>query len=215
MGMGAATAAALLLVPGPMRQTEHDTTLDLQRFLRTECEYKGIVATFGEVTRAYALKVYDRPRLLRWEAQPNPHSPETETLITGVFSADSLKEYAHAVQSDIAAARKEALPVFGVTWRLKTLGALRVSDYDLYARDALDVFRHTVEDLLDQIVLVTHASTIRVGAGAGFTKIKEVEAGTMLFEKRRQGQWSYVRIPESKTVGWVERHNLRAVGHER
>ena len=89
VGMGAATAAALLLVPGPMRQTEHDTTLDLQRFLRTECEYKGIVATFEELTRAYALKVYDRPRLLRWEAQPNPHSPETETLITGVFSADS------------------------------------------------------------------------------------------------------------------------------
>ena len=41
--------------------------LDIDALQRAECEYRGIVARFDELTRAYILQVYEDGQLLRWQ----------------------------------------------------------------------------------------------------------------------------------------------------
>ena len=87
-------APALVLLPSPNPSVERDMALDIDGLQRAECEYRGIVARFDELTRAYILQAYEDGQLLRWQAQPSPYNPETETLITAVFTATGPKESA-------------------------------------------------------------------------------------------------------------------------
>ena len=81
-----ALAPALVLLPSPNPSVVRDMARDIDALQRAECEYRGIVARFDELTRAYILQVYEDGELLRWQAQPSPYNPETETLVTAVFT---------------------------------------------------------------------------------------------------------------------------------
>ena len=48
-------APALVLLPSPNPSVERDIALDIDGLQRAECEYRGIVARFDELTRAYIL----------------------------------------------------------------------------------------------------------------------------------------------------------------
>ena len=98
----------LILLPAPGPSIERDMAKDIDRLQRAECEYKGITASFDELTRAYILKVYEQGELLRWQAEPSPFNPETETLVTAVFSAKRQKIPADTAA--IAQIRNEAPP---------------------------------------------------------------------------------------------------------
>ena len=119
-------APALVLLPSPNPSVERDMALDIDGLQRAECEYRGIAASFDELTRAYILQAYEDGHLLRWQAQPSPYNPETETLVTAVFTAAGPKasapvpELAHLrAQSGTAGA--------GITWRYSKLAAVRVA----------------------------------------------------------------------------------------
>ena len=73
--------AAIPLIPDPPVPVERVPALDLERVRSAECEYRGITASFDELTRAYALTAFQSPRLQGWRARPNPASPETEALV--------------------------------------------------------------------------------------------------------------------------------------
>ncbi|MCY3668680.1 MAG: hypothetical protein OXH81_23720, partial [Gemmatimonadetes bacterium] len=68
-------APALVLLPSPNPSVVRDMARDIDDLQRAECEYRGIAASFDELTRAYILQVYEDGQLLRWQAQPSPYNP--------------------------------------------------------------------------------------------------------------------------------------------
>ena len=88
----AALVPALVLLPPPLPGTHRDAAREIGLLQRAECEYQGIAASYDEVTRAYLVEVYKGGRLIRWQARPSPRNPETETLVTAVFTAAEERE---------------------------------------------------------------------------------------------------------------------------
>ena len=75
-------AVASALIPNPAYRAERNAPLDIALVKSAACEYRGITASFEELTWAYALKAYDDPELLGWEARPGPGNPDSESLVT-------------------------------------------------------------------------------------------------------------------------------------
>lgn len=198
----------MALVPGSAPRVERNAEQDLATVKLAECEYRGIVAPFEELTRAYALSVYDSPQLVRWESRPSPQDPEREALVTAVFTTAGLRPDAAPAAPPILEARRQALPAFGVTWRLNTLAVTRVTAYNEYAKDALLVYQQTVNHFISQMVVTVAAVVLRAGPGPQHAEVAAVTAGTVLLQERAEGGWSSVRIPASSTTGWVEAERL-------
>ena len=83
-GVAAVVVVAAAFIPGSAYRVERNLPLDIELVRSAECEYRGITASFEELTRAYALKAYDGSELLGWEARPG-QNPDTEALVTGRF----------------------------------------------------------------------------------------------------------------------------------
>ncbi|MEW6755885.1 MAG: hypothetical protein AB1505_33645, partial [Candidatus Latescibacterota bacterium] len=83
--LGWGLCLAGVLVPGPAPLPKRDLSRDVAALQQAEVEYRGITTTFGELTRVYVLQSFRDGELLRWEAQPGPGDPGTETLVTAVF----------------------------------------------------------------------------------------------------------------------------------
>ncbi len=205
----------LLPLSGYRIERNRNTELDIARLRKTECEYRGIIANFEEVTRAYALVIYDQAKLVRWEARPSPYNPDTETLVTGLFTTTGPKSDAPPAEPRIEAARRQALPSFGVAWRYSSLGIILITAHNIYARDALAVFQQTVDGFINQMVLVTESVSLRAGPGQDFPVIEELKAGTMLLLEDQREHWSYIRIPSTQTKGWLYKQHLRSLSHAR
>ena len=214
--IGLVLALVAIFLPAPDHRVERDTTPEIAHLQQTECEYRGITATFETLTQAYALKIFDQARLERWEARPNPRHPDTETLITGIFTAAGLNpSVGSVVPRTIAEARRHALPSFGVIWCLGTLGAFRITAHNIYAKDAIEVFRETIDEFIAQMVLVTAPVDLREGPGESYLAVEHIEAGTVLLREDQQEEWSYVRIPKTRTSGWLKEAHLVVLDHVR
>ena len=209
--LGLCLALAIVLLPNPSPESKRNTAQDIDTLQRTECEYRGITASFDEVTRAYALETYEGSQLLRWEAEPSPLDPYNETLVTAVFTATKVNASAPAPYPFLADLRKRALPTFAVSWRFSTLAATRVEPYNDYARDALTIFQETVKGFRAQMVLVTESASLREGPGKEYDIIAEVAAATALLQQRQEKQWLYVRYPSSTRAGWLQQEVISSL----
>ena len=203
-------APALVLLPSPNPSVERDMTRDIDALQRAECEYRGIAASFDELTRAYILQVYEGGQLLRWQAQPSPYNPETETLVTAVFTAAGpkasapLPELAHLrVQSRTAGA--------GVTWRYSKLAAVQVSPHGDLARDALAVFRATVDGFVERMVYAPTGGVLHTAPAPNAPTLTRVEAGAVLLVEEERAGYVRVRQPPAGAAGWLERKHVRAI----
>lgn len=200
----AANALALVLIFMPTLgpSVRRDTDRDLAALRQSECEYRGITATYDEVTRAYILAVYSKGQLVRWQAQPSPQNPDSETLVTAIFSIESiLKDDERAF---IRSLRKKAPPHVGITWRYSTLAATRIAPANDYARDALETFTHTVNDFMARMVVSTADLQLAEAPFLNPNDSLRVDKGTaLLVEDRHQG-WARVRQPSTTLSGWVD-----------
>ena len=210
-----ALALVLILFFLPVNRVHRNTELDLTRLQNSECEYRGIIASFEELTRAYALKIYEEMELVRWETRLSSKNPSTETLVTAIFTAAALKPYSHPVEPQIDAARRQAPPSFEVSWRYSSLGSILISADNIYARDALTVFQRTVDDFIAQMVLVAIPTALLQGPGPDYPIVEQVEAGTVLLLEEEHEHWSYVRIPAAKTAGWLKKEYLSVLDQPR
>ena len=199
---------ALVLLPSPDPGVKRDMARDIGQLQRAECEYRGITASFDEVTRAYILQVYEGGLLLRWQAQPSPFNPETETLITAVFTATGQK--APAPNPEIARFRAGS-QAEGITWRYSTLAATRISAHGDYAQDAMTVFRITVDDFVDRMVYAPTAVALRDATSPAGEVLAQIEAGTVLLVEEEREAWLHVRRPSSKETGWLPRSQVRFI----
>ena len=203
-----ALALAFILLFVPDHRVHRNTELDITRLQKSECEYRGISASFEEVTRAYALKIYQEMELVGWEARPSDKNPFTETVVTATFTAAALKPYRHPVEPQIDMARRRGLASFEVSWRYSTIGSISISADNIYARDALKVFQRTVDDFIAQMVLVASPTALLQGPGPDYPIVQQVEAGTVLLLEDEHEHWSYVRLPAAKTAGWLKKEHL-------
>ena len=156
--------AAIPLIPDPPAPVERAAALDVERVRSAECEYRGITASFDELTRAYALTAFESPRLQGWQARPNPASPETEALVTAAFLVAGVRPPEDG--AEVPDLRRRAGETLRVTWRLNSLAAVPVNAFDDYARDALDSFRRTVDDTLERMVYLARPAGLRDAPGA-------------------------------------------------
>ena len=214
-----ALATAIVLLPNPGHRVERNTELDIRKLQETDCEYRGITASFEEVSRAYALRTYEGSRLVRWEARPHSRNPDSETLVTAVFAASGQRAAAGPPPPPLVAeARRQASPSFHVTWCLRFLGDTRIGPHNIYARDAVAVFRQTVQDFVDRMIVVSAPAALRAGPGPAHVQIETLQAGAVLLRQESeedQEHWSYVRIPETQTTGWIEKEYLIAISETR
>lgn len=202
-------APALVLLPSPNSGLVRDMARDISGLQRAECQYRGIVARFDELTRAYILQVYDGGQLLRWQAQPSPYNPETETLVTAVFTAAGPK--ASAPVPELAHLRAQSGAGAGVTWRYSTLAAVRVAPHGDLARDAMAVFRATVDGFVERMVYAPGGGALRTAPAPSAPVLARVEAGAVLLVEEERAGYVRVRRPPASAAGWLERGHVRAV----
>ena len=203
-------APALVLLPSPNPSVERDMARDIDGLQRAECEYRGIVARFDELTRAYILQAYEDGQLLRWQAQPSPYNPETETLVTAVFAAAGPK--ASAPVPELAHLRTQSGSAgAGVTWRYSKLAAVRVAPHGDLARDAIAVFRATVDSFVERMVYAPADGVLRTAPDPSAPVIGRIEAGAVLLVEEERADYVRVRQPPATEAGWLERGQVRAV----
>ena len=202
-------APALILLPSPDPSIERDMALDIDGLQRAECEYRGIVASFDELTRAYILQAYEDGQLLRWQAQPSPYNPETETLVTAVFTATGPK--ASAPVPELAHLRTQSRAGADVTWRYSKLAVVRVAPHDDLAHDAMAVFKATVDSFVERMVYAPAGGVLRTAPDPNAPMLARIEAGAVLLVEEEQADYVRVRQPPTTAAGWLERKHVRAV----
>lgn len=210
--LGFLLCAALTLAPSPGQHITRNGALDITRVKSAQCEYRGITASFEELTRAYAIEVFEGAQFVGWQTRPSPRDPEHEALVIGVFTARALKPL--PASAPFLDARRQALPSFGVTWALGDLGAQRIAPYDDYARDALETFRQTVDNQLARMVFSLEAAQLRAGPGPDHPVEATVSPGTAMLREEERSGWIRVRVPATTTTGWLPQDQLRTLGHE-
>ena len=201
---------ASVFIPGSAYRVERNSSLDIELVKSAECEYRGITASFEELTRAYSLKAYDDPELLGWEVRPG-RNPDSEALVTCRFRVSGPKNSTEAEPS-VVELRRGAGSSLAVTWHLNTLAEIRITaGQDPYALDALEVFRQTIDDLLGRLVVLAESSSLREEPGSHSPILADVGAGDILLEEKRSPAWSFVRVPSTATAGWLYSKRLRRV----
>ncbi|MFH1567354.1 MAG: hypothetical protein ABIL09_05080 [Gemmatimonadota bacterium] len=196
--------AAAPFLPRVQRPLERNAALDVELVRSAECEYKGITASFEELTRAYALQVYEQPAFAGWTARPHPRYPETEALVSGRFAVAGLRA-AGPQPTGLAPQLRAAVDTsIEVTWCLNTLSGVRVTPGDGYARDALAVYRQTVDGFLGRMVYLTRDAPLRAEPSPAAAEVASLELGQVLLRERRDGRWVYARVPSSRTAGWLD-----------
>lgn len=201
--------AAIPLIPDPPKPVERVAESDLELVRAAECRYRGITANFDELTRAYALTAYSGSQLEGWSSRPNPLSPETEALVTCRFRVTGVRSDSAAGGTDRPELRNRVRDRLEVTWKLNTLASAQVTPHDGFAQDALDVFRHTVDGMLDRMVLLLETTSLH-RSPAGVETV-QLDGGTLLLREARDGDWTRVRVPSDTTAGWIHVDQLHSI----
>lgn len=207
---GLLVVAAIPLIPSRPDPVERVAELDIELVRSAECRYRGITASFDELTRAYALTTFVDAELEEWTSWPNPNHPDTEALVRGRFRVAGIKADAPAARGALTTEQRAAVEdVVDVTWMLSTVASVQVQTHSPLAQDALDVFRMTIDRLLDRMVYINDgADLLDAPDGVPLTRLT---AGTLLLHEQDQGPWSFVRVPSDTTAGWVLQDLLRPV----
>jgi hypothetical protein len=212
---------ALVLLPRPGTGPRRDVSRDVEGLRQAEGEYRGITATFEDMTRTYILEAYDGGDVVRWEGEPSPRNPDTETLVTAwcrLGKPRAVTDY--PLPDSIRALREQAGPLAPVVWRRSTLAAVRIEAGNLLAQDALAVFRFTVDRFVRSMVIADQGVVLRSAAALDGPVVRRVEPKTVLLREEAPAAappppgWSYVRVPSTPDRGWVETDRLASVRND-
>lgn len=201
-----------ILLPAPRPVIERDLDRDIEQLQRAECEYRGISASFDELTRAYILQVYNGGHLLRWQAEPSPFNPETETFITAVFTAKSQMQPTN--NAAIRQFRAESQTASGITWRYSTLAATRITPHSDFALDAMATFRKTVDDFLQRMVYAPTDIELRAHMSPDAAVLALIKHETVLLIEEEYADWLRVRQPSTTETGWLRRQQIQYIDEQ-
>ncbi len=222
MGLGLVLFLLIVLLPSPFGPPERDVTRDVYRLRQAECRYRGIPATFQDATQAYLLETYTEGEVLRWEGRPSPHNPDTETLVTAWCRVGAAKPVLDPVVPDsIRQLRRQAGSRIPVTWSYNTLAKVRIDAVNDFARDAIAVFRMTVDRFIRSMVLTDRPVTLRAAAALAAAPVYQVDSGIVLLRESPPDSlpgapgWTHVRVPATRHRGWVLTEKLTKIEDDR
>ena len=206
----------VVFIPTSAHRVQRSATIDIEFVRVALCEYRGISASFEELSRAYALEAFENSSFKGWESRPSLTNPEVEALVTCRFATEGLKQEGHPSSTSSPDPRRRRLRqqtagVLEVTWRLNTMAGFGITPHNDLARDALAVFRETVDGFIDRMVFVSDVTALRDGPGSDHQAVKELEAGTVLLFETDEREWSRVRVPSTAVTGWLKSDRLVAV----
>ena len=96
--------------------------------------------------------------------------------------------------------------------RFDRRGTLRFAALDSdYARDAMIVFRQTIDDFVDRMVYAPQAVVLRARISPAGEILARLDAGTVLLIEDERENWLHVRNPSSKESGWLPRSQIRYI----
>jgi len=112
--------------------------------------YRDITATYSELSITYAF-TYENPEFVGWETSPDPNNP-VATLVTIKFRVTGvLPDILNAPESEVSylikQKMKEAVPLLRITWRVNDLINLKITPYNFYAKDAIEIYKDIVGGL--------------------------------------------------------------------
>ena len=99
----------------------------------------------------------------------------------------------------------------GVTWRYSKLATVRVAPHGDLARDAMAVFRATVDSFVERMVYAPGGSVLRADPDPSAPVLARIEAGAVLLVEEERAGYVRVRQPPATAAGWLERGKVRAV----
>ena len=209
----------VVLLPPARYPSRRDIGRDVRYVRRAECEYRGITGSFEDVTRAYVLETYDGSELIGWKGEPSRSNPESETLVTAWYRVDEAKPVVEAIVPDsMRTLRRHASPRLPIIWRYGTLAGVRIEAANDYARDAIAVFRLTVDRFIRSMVVAESDLVLRTAPAPNADIAHRVGAGTVLLREIPLASatpvatnWSYVRVPSTTRCGWAPTERLKPV----
>ena len=205
-----ALSLALILVPLASSAPQRSVGDDLSSLRKAECSYRGITATYEEVTTAYILENYAGGHLLRWHVQPSPQNPDSETLVTAVYEVEGPPYPRRSAL--YRPSPQQCPPSIDITWRYSSLAAVRIDPANDYARDALESFTHTVDSFIARMVITLEDIALSSEPNAlPAEKGALVSQGTVLLVEGYENGWMEVRQPSSLVSGWAPQTSLQSI----
>ena len=204
-----ALTVALILVPFGNSTPKRAVGNDLLSLRKAECSYRGITATYEEVTEAYILENYAGGIALRWRVQPSPRNPDSESLVTAIYQVEGPPK--KDGRPFIDRLRSSAPPSIAITWRYSSLAAIRIEPDNDYARDALESFTHTVDSFISRMVITVEDIALSTRPNGTPSGNQYVPKGTVLLVERCESNWAEVRQPSSSLSGWAPTTSLLSV----
>ena len=204
-----ALTLALVLVPFANTTPKRVVDNDLLSLRKAECLYRGITATYEEVTEAYILENYARGYVLRWRVQPDPRNPDNESLVTAIYQVEGPPKPDGRLFIDRL--RNSAPPSVSITWRYSSLAGIRIEPANDYARDALESFTNTVDSFISRMVIAVEDIALSTRPNSTPSGDKYISKGTVLLVEKREDDWVEVRQPSSPLSGWAPKTGLLSV----
>jgi len=202
--IAALTVTVSILQPDPAPHHQRISGLDINRVRWAECEYRGITASFETLSRAYALKAYRDVEFIDWAAWPSPSDPYSEALVACRFSVGSVAPDSPVTDSTMGVRRAAAGHDLEIIWRLNTLYRIHVTEYNGYARDALNVFTRTVDEFHHRLAVVGDPTPLRLAPGDDDPAVDQLEVGTVVLRQHDAGAWTFVEVHGDTLGGWLE-----------
>ena len=88
---------------------------------------------------------------------------------------------------------------------------MRIEPHGDLARDAMAVFRATVDDFVERMVYSPSGGALRAAPAPNAPVLARVEAGAVLLIEEERADYVRVRQPPATAAGWLERKQVRAV----
>ena len=88
---------------------------------------------------------------------------------------------------------------------------MRIAPHGDLARDAMAVFRATVDDFVERMVYAPTGGVLRTAPDPNSPVLARVEAGAVLLVEEERVGYLRVRQPPATAAGWLERGQVRAV----
>lgn len=112
--------------------------------------YKGISATYEEISKQYPPSSFIGAEFVGYETRPDPKNP-VATLVTLKYTTKGIdKDILKDPNVNIVTRKKinEAVPNLAITWRVNSLLSLKISPYNFYASDAIQVHKEMIDGIV-------------------------------------------------------------------
>lgn len=131
--------------------SESQDTAAVNYIKNTNYVYRGISGTYEYISKIYPVSSFVGAEFVGYETRRDPKN-SMATLVT-------LRYITNGIDNDILTDKnvsifarkkiKEAVPNLAITWRVNSLIGLKITPYNFYASDAIQVYKEGVDGIIN------------------------------------------------------------------